>query len=293
MSQVKADPIDQGSRRYIAATMKAPFLEREREFELARRWRHDDDAEAMHELVVAYTRFVVRIASGFRGYGLPMGDLVQEGNVGLMEAAKRFDPARDVRFSTYASWWVVASIQEYILRNSSIVRIGTTAAQKSLFFNLRRIRARIVDNPDSNLTDRDRRQIARELDVPLAAVERMEAHLSRPDQSLNASLGLGEGDELLDFLGDSGPSPEDITLHRHDGVTRAEWIADALARLNPRERRIIMSRFLDDEPSTLAELGTVFGVSKERIRQIEGKALIKLRAAIGEITADPQELFDG
>ncbi len=173
------------------------------------------------------------------------------------------------------------------------MRIGTTAAQKSLFFNLRRMRARIVDNPDSSLTDHDRRQIARELAVPLAAVERMEAHLSRPDQSLNATLGIGESDELLDFLGDSGPSPEEIAIHRRDGVTRAGWIADALSRLNPRERQIIMSRFLDDEPSTLAVLGTTFGVSKERIRQIEGKALIKLRTAIGELTADPQELFDG
>ena len=246
----------------------------------------------MHELVISYARFVVRIASGFRGYGLPLGDLVQEGNVGLMEAAKRFDPGRHVRFSTYAAWWVVAAIQEYILRNSSIVRIGTTASQKSLFFNLRRLRARLADNPDGLMSNDDRRRIARELEVPIAAVERMEAHFSRPDQSLNATLGVSNTDELQDFLGDSGPSPEEIVIHRRDGLTRGAWIEEALTRLTPRERQIIVSRFLDDEPSTLAELGAEFGVSKERIRQIEGKALTKLRLAIGEMTTNPDELFD-
>ena len=293
MSLAKADPVDQGSRRYIAATMNAPFLAREHEFELARRWRENDDAEAMQELVSSYARFAVRIASGFRGYGLPLGDLVQEGNVGLMEAAKRFDPDRNVRFSTYASWWVLAAIQEYILRNSSIVRIGTTAAQKSLFFNLRRLRARLTENPDGSMSDEERRHIARELGVPLAAVERMEAHLSRPDQSLNTIVGLGDTDELQDFLSDSRPSPEDVVIDRRDGLTRAAWIENALGRLTARERQIIISRFLEEEPSTLAELGVAFGVSKERIRQIEGKALGKLRSAIGEITRDPDELFNG
>ena len=247
----------------------------------------------MQELVVSYARFVVRIASGFRGYGLPLGDLVQEGNVGLMEAAKRFDPDRLVRFSTYAAWWVLAAIQEYILRNSSIVRIGTTAAQKSLFFNLRRLRARLTENPDGRMSDEQRRHIARELDVPLAAVERMEAHLSRPDQSLNSIVGLGDSDELQDFLTDSRPSPEDVVIDRRDGLTRAAWIDEALGGLTARERQIIVSRFLEDEPSTLAQLGVSFGVSKERIRQIEGKALGKLRLAIGEITRDPDELFHG
>jgi RNA polymerase sigma-32 factor len=271
--------------------MDAPFLERDHEFELARRWREAGDAKALHELVFSYARFVVKIASRFRGYGLPFGDLVQEGNVGLMEAAARFDPERHVRFSTYAAWWVVAAIQEYILRNSSIVRIGTTASQKSLFFNLRRLRAQLAENPDGPMTDADRRQIAAELEVPLAAVERMESHLSRPDQSLNATIGLSDTDELQDFLADTGPTPEDIVVDQHDSRTRAGWIADALAELTPRERQIIASRFLDDEPRTLAELGERFGVSKERIRQIEAKALDKLRTAIGARSSDPHELF--
>ena len=293
MSHAETGPIDKANRRYIASTMKAPFLERDHEFALARRWRDDGDADALHELVVSYARFVVRIASGFRGYGLPLGDLVQEGNVGLMEAAARFDPDRCVRFSTYAAWWVVAAIQEYILRNSSIVRIGTTASQKSLFFNLRRLRARVAERPDGAMSDEERRLIAGELRVPLAAVERMEAHLSRPDQSLNAPVGMSESDELQDFLSDSEPTPEDIVISRRDGDTRAAWIEAALALLTPRERQIVVSRFFDDEPSTLAELGEVFGVSKERVRQIEAKALSKLRSTITGITTDPDDLFHG
>ena len=190
-------------------------------------------------------------------------------------------------------WWVAAAIQEYILRNASIVRIGTTAAQKSLFFKLRRLRARLAEKPDGPMSDADRRCIAAELKVPLAAVERMEAHFSRPDQSLNAPLGMGESDELQDFLTDSRPTPEDIVLARRDGDTRAGGIEEALARLTPRERQIIAGRFLGDEPMTLAELGEVFGISKERIRQIQATALDKLRATIGEISGDPAELFDG
>ena len=291
MSYIGPEAIDSGSRRYIAATMDAPFLERDEEFELARRWREGGDADAMQELVLAYARFVVRIAAGFRGYGLPMGDLVQEGNIGLMQGAMRFDPEREVRFSTYARWWIVASIQEYILRNSSIVRIGTTAAQKKLFFNLRRMRARIASNTVGPMTYDNRQSIADELGVPLAAVERMEAHISSPDQSLNATVGSDDSDEIQDFLADDAASPETIAIDRTDGRKRAGWIKKALRRLSPRERKIITSRFLTETPNTLAELGTVFGVSKERIRQIEVQALTKLRVSIAEITDDPRDLF--
>ncbi len=292
MAQIRQAPVDSGSRRYISAAMDAPFLERDHELELARRWRDQGDAQALHELVFAYARFVIKIASRFRGYGLPLADLVQEGNVGLMEAAARFDPERDVRFSTYASWWVIAAIQEYVLRNASIVRIGTTAAQKSLFFNLRRLRAQLADSPDGLMSDDDRRRIARELSVPLAAVERMESHLSRPDQSLNATVGAEEGDAMFqDFLADDAPTPEEITARRHDTEVRAEWIDDALAELSPREREIISRRFLVDEPSTLAELGSRMGVSKERIRQIEAKALGKLKSRLDERVPDREEFF--
>ena len=271
---------DKNDRRYIAAAMDAPLLEREHEADLARRWRDDGDAAALHEIIEAHIRLVVRIASKFRGYGLPIGDLIQEGNTGLLEAANRFDPERNVRFSTYATWWILAAMQEYIVRNSSIVRIGTTPAQKSLFFNLRKLRARLTDNSGNRMTDDERQMIANELGVPVAAVERMESHLSRPDQSLNATVGESEADEFVDLLADDGPTPEAIVGDLIDGETRAQWITEAMEHLTPREREVITRRFLHDEKITLAEIGESFGVTKERIRQIEGKALSKLRTAL-------------
>lgn len=282
---------DRQDRRYIAAAMEAPLLERAHEADLARRWRDKRDEKALHEIIEAHIRLVIRIAGKFRGYGLPLADLIQEGNTGLMEAANRFDPERDVRFSTYATWWIMAAIQEYIVRNSSIVRIGTTPAQKSLFFNLRRLRARIGASPVGGLTDEQRTTIARELGVPIEAVERMEAHMSRPDRSLNATVGDDDGDELQDFLPDDGPSPEEIVGTRHDDAVRQDRLQKALDTLTPRERQIIARRFLEDDGrTTLAEIGATFGVTKERIRQIEGKALDKLRDAL-DLEADSQELF--
>ncbi|MEQ9361107.1 MAG: sigma-70 family RNA polymerase sigma factor, partial [Rhodospirillales bacterium] len=169
---------DRNDRRYIAQAMDAPMLERQHEIDLARRWRDNQDAAALHEIIEAHIRLVVRVASKFKGYGMPVGDLIQEGNTGLLQAANRFDPDRNVRFSTYATWWIMAAMQEYIVRNSSIVRIGTTPAQKSLFFNLRKLRARLTDNAGSRMTNEQRELIASELGVPLAAVERMESHFS-------------------------------------------------------------------------------------------------------------------
>lgn len=291
MAYVSAEELDRGSRRYISTTMEAPLLERETEYELARRWREEQDEAALHELVNAYGRFVVRIAAGFKGYGLPLSDLIQEGNVGLMEAAARFDPGREVRFSTYASWWVCAAIQDYILRNSSIVRLATTATQKSLFFNLRRLRARLAESPEGAMTDADRQRIATELGVPVAAVERMESHLSAPDQSLNAPMGLEDGEEMQSFLSDDGPNPEEIVGHLHDSRTRTAWIGQALDQLTPREREIITSRFLSGQRSTLAEIGDSFGLTKERIRQIERKALDKMRVALSGMAQDPSEVM--
>lgn len=271
---------DRNDRKFIAQAMDAPMLERQHESDLGRRWRDDKDADALHEFIEAHIRLVVRIASKFKGYGLPIADLIQEGNTGLLEAANRFDPERNVRFSTYATWWILAAMQEYIVRNSSIVRIGTTPAQKSLFFNLRKLRARLTDNLAVRMTEDQRQLIASELGVPLAAVERMESHLSRPDQSLNATIGEGEGDEFLDLLADDSPSPEAIVGALIDGETRAQWIKDAMEHLTPRERDVIKLRFLAEDKTTLAEIGENFGVTKERIRQIEGKALSKLRDAL-------------
>lgn len=286
MSVAKGNFPDRYDRRYISAAMDAPLLEREYEADLARRWRDHDDADALHEIITAHIRLVVRIASKFRGYGLPVSDMIQEGNTGLLEAAKRFDPERNVRFSTYATWWILAAMQEYIVRNSSIVRIGTTPAQKSLFFNLRKLRAQLTDNSASQMTDADRRLIASELGVPVAAVERMESHLSRPDQSLNATIGDSDADEFVDLLADDSPTPEAIVGDLIDGETRSRWIEEAMENLTAREREVITRRFLDEEKITLAEIGETFGVTKERIRQIEGKALSKLRDALQDRVTD-------
>jgi RNA polymerase sigma-32 factor len=291
MASFASPAIERGNRRYAAAVMQAPVLEREHEFDLARRWRDDKDEDALHELIEAYARFVLRIAWKFRGYGLPVGDLVQEGNIGLMEAAQRFDPEREARFSTYASWWIMAAIQDYILRHTSMVRIATTPAQRRLFFNLRRVRAELATGPNGELTDADRERVAKRLEVKVADVERMEAHLGGPDASLNASLTNEEDGEYLDLLPDDAPTPEDIIGYTHDSEARSRWLGDALATLDDRERKIIVRRFLDGDKQTLAEIGEDFGVSKERIRQIEAKALAKLRTALTETGASTDELL--
>lgn len=277
---------DKNDRLYISAAMDAPMLEREYEVELARRWRDEEDADALHEIIEAHIRLVVRIASKFKGYGLPISDLIQEGSRGLLEAANRFDPDRNVRYSTYATWWILAAMQEYIVRNSSIVRIGTTPAQKSLFFNLRKLRAKLTDNLTAQMTEEEREMIAAELGVPLAAVERMESHFSRPDQSLNATVGESDSDEFVDLLSDDSPTPEAIVGDLIDSETRTKWIADAMEHLTQREREVITRRFLKDDKITLAEIGESFGVTKERIRQIEGKALSKLRDALQDKVTD-------
>jgi RNA polymerase sigma-32 factor len=282
---------DPAERRYIAAAMRAPMLEREYEVELGKRWRDREDESALDELVESHVRLAVKIASGFKGYGLPLNDLIQEGTVGLIQAARRFDPDREVRFSTYASWWILAAVQEFIIRNSSIVRIGTTPAQKSLFFNLRRLRAKIAADLVGPMSDDERRIIAGELNVPLPAVERMEAHFSAPDRSLNAFIGEEErGDALQDLLPDERPTPEETVTENHDRAFRNRWLHKAIENLTGREQEIIRKRFLGEKKSTLAEIGEQFGVTKERIRQIESRALKKLKASLKEGTTAP-ELF--
>jgi RNA polymerase sigma-32 factor len=276
--------------RFIKASMQAPLLTRNREFELAQRWRSERDEAALHELVRCYTRLVIATATRFRSYGLPVGDLVQEGNVGLMQAAARFEPERDVRFSTYATWWIRSAMQDYVLRNWSIVRTGTTAAQKSLFFNLRRLRARVADGPGTPLSDAGRRKIAETLKVDVGEVETMDLRLNATDRSLNASIGEGQED-WQELLADRRPSPEDVVMGAHDSARRARWLAEALSELSPREQRIIGARRLSEEGATLEELGRALGVSKERVRQLESRALVKLRDAIGRHTQRQSDLF--
>lgn len=287
MAHVDTREAQQAGRRFIKQAMKAPLLEREQERELARRWRDDRDEAALHELVNAYVRLVVATAARFRNYSLPMGDLVQEGTVGLMEAAERFDPDREVRFSTYANWWIRAAIQDYILRNWSIVRTGTTAAQKSLFFNIRRLRAQLNDRPDGPLTLSGQSKIAEALKVPMADVLAMEGRLSGADRSLNAEInGEGEG-EWQDLLVDERPGPEAVVRGRRDAHTRTEWLNDAMSQLDDREQLIIRSRRLREEGMTLEALGRKLGISKERVRQIECQALGKLRVALSQRGGNP------
>jgi RNA polymerase sigma-32 factor len=284
---------ERSDRRYISNAMDAPMLERDHEVKLARRWQNKRDESAMHELVEAHARLVVRIAAGFRASGLPFADLIQEGNIGLMEAAERFDPGREVRFSTYASWWIVASIQSYILKNASIVRAATTPKQRRLFFNLRRLRARMTGGFDGALTTDERLELAKRLGVTLADVERMETHLARPDQSLNLSVGDDDSAEIQDFLADTAPTPEERAEIDSRRRARRQWIGRALDQLTPRERQIIVTRFLDeDKKITLAEIGDGFGVSKERIRQIETRALQKMQVALKGMVERPQDLYD-
>lgn len=278
MSLTGATETDRSARRYISAIMAEPLLERENEFELARAWREDGDVDALHKLVRPYGRFVVKIAWRFRGYGLPVGDLIQQGNIGMMEAAARFDPDREARFSTYASWWIMAAIQDHILRTTSIVRVATTPAQRRLFFNLRRLRAKLAGRNGGKLTHADYHEIATALKVKPKDVENMEVHLGAPDMSLNVPVGdSGQGSEQIEFLVADEMTPEEATTETLDRQTHAKMINDALGELDPREREIIVKRFFDDDKITLADIGTRFGVSKERIRQLEARALGKLK----------------
>ncbi len=267
-------------RQYVRAAMKIPLLERDEEQKLARRWRDKRDVRALHALVEPHMRLVISIAARYRAYGLPQADLVQEGNVGLMQSAERFDPDRLVRFSTYAGWWIRSAIQEYVLRNWSIVRTGTTAAQKSLFFNLRRLQARIERAGGNPSTPESANEIARVLRVPKRDVDNMRERLAASDRSLNAPLGEEADAEWQDVLPDDRPGPEDIVRTQHDSAMRSRWIESALSELSPREQTIVRARRLSESTRTLESLGDSLGISKERVRQIEQEALNKLRHAI-------------
>ena len=271
------------SRDFVRAAMRAPYLERGEEHELAVLWREKRDQAALDRLASAHMRLVIAIAAKFRNFGLNMSDLIQEGHVGLLEAAARFEPDRDVRFSTYATWWIRASIQDYILRNWSIVRGGTSSSQKSLFFNLRRLRARLAQSADQ----RPRRQIFTEiagaLGVSVSDVEQMDSRLSAPDTSLNAPIHESDTESASnrqDFLVDTTPTPDETVGTTIDTERRTSWLRSALTVLNERELQIVRERRLKDEGETLEALGESLGISKERVRQIENRALEKLREAL-------------
>lgn len=272
---------DSAGRIMVRAAMAAPYLERDQEHDLALRWKDGHDQHALNQIVVAHMRLVIAMAAKFRYFGLPVSDLIQEGHIGLLEAAARFDPEREVRFSTYASWWVRASMQDYILRNWSIVRGGTSSAQKALFFNLRRLRARLGTGTEALSNQALYREVSTALGVSETDVAIMDARLSAPDSSLNAPLtDDGTGAERVDFLVSDGPLPDEIVGDTIDVERRSGWLKQALAALNERELRIIEQRRLGDESATLEELGETLGISKERVRQIEVRALEKLKLAL-------------
>ncbi len=291
MAHIDGSETQRANLAFIKRSMREPLLSRDREFDLARRWREQDDEVALHELVRAYTRLVISTASRFRNYGLPMGDLVQEGNVGLMQAAARFEPGREVRFSTYAAWWIRSAMQDFVLRNWSIVRTGTTAAQKSLFFNLRRLQARIEEASSTRLTHDGREKVARELNVNVGDVESMEMRMSGGDQSLNTPMSPSGDLDWQDTLADDRPSPEQVVIGMRDGETRSRWLAEAIGQLSPREQTIIRRRRLKEDGDTLEKLGEQLGVSKERIRQLEHRALLKMRAFLRTRVRTADELI--
>lgn len=269
-------------RRMIKIAMEAPYLEREEEHALAKAWRNDHDQDARNKIAMSHMRLVISMAAKFRNFGLPMGDLVQEGHIGLLEAAARFEPSREVRFSTYATWWIRASMQDYVLRNWSIVRGGTSSAQKALFFNLRRLRARLAQGDRQLTSQAMHEEIAAALGVSIADVQTMDARLSGSDTSLQAPVGGADSDggERLDFLASDAPLPDEQVSDMIDGERARIWLRDAMGALTEREMRIIRARRLSEEGATLEELGLDLGISKERVRQIETRALEKLRAAL-------------
>jgi RNA polymerase sigma-32 factor len=272
--------IDTSLIRLVEEAKRFPMLTAEREQELARGWRDERDPDALQQLIGSHLRLVIKIARGYAGYGLPLADLVSEGNVGLMQAAEKFDPGRGFRFSTYALWWIRAAIQEYILHSWSLVKMGTTAAQKKLFFNLRRIKSRLAELEQGDLPPEIVAKIAIELDVPEGEVVDMNRRLAAADTSLNAPMGVEGDSEWLEMLPDERPNQETRIADAEEMRLRRHSLDHALKQLKPREREIIFARRIQDEPMTLEELSHRYAVSRERIRQIEVRAFGKLQRAM-------------
>ncbi|MCG8558395.1 MAG: RNA polymerase sigma factor RpoH [Hyphomicrobiales bacterium] len=274
-----------GLSRYLEEIRKCPMLEPQQEYMLAKRWREHEDRDAAHQLVTSHLRLVARIAMGYRGYGLPIGEVISEGNVGLMQAVKRFDPDKGFRLATYAMWWIRASIQEYILRSWSLVKMGTTASQKKLFFNLRKIKGQLKAFDDGDLKPDQVKQIATRLGVPEEDVVSMNRRLAG-DSSLNAPVrNDSESGEWMDWLPDESVDQETALGNSQEFERRRALLGDAIKTLNEREKRIFMARRLAESPLTLEELSSEFGVSRERIRQIEVRAFEKVQKAVQKAAA--------
>ena len=281
-----------GLNRYLSEIKKFPILAPEEEYMLAKRWREHDDTEAAAKLVNSHLRLVAKIAMGYRGYGLPVSELISEGNIGLMQGVKKFEPDRGFRLATYAMWWIRASIQEFILRSWSLVKMGTTAAQKKLFFNLRRMKNQIEAFEEGDLKPADVAKIAKDLGVTEDEVVSMNRRMGMGgDTSLNAPLRDTEGEgQWQDFLVDTGPLQDELIAEDEETRVRHDLLMDALETLNDREKHILTERRLTDEPKTLEELSQVYDVSRERIRQIEVRAFEKLQSALIRLAGEKRLL---
>ncbi len=276
-----AVPIESGLTRYFREIWKFPVLDPAEEYMLAKRWHEHGDVDAAHKLVTSHLRLVAKIAMKYRGYGLPMSDLVSEGNVGLMKAVKKFEPERGFRLSTYAIWWIKAAITEHILKSWSLVKMGTVAAQKKLFFSLRRLKGHLDIVDSGELEPEQVRQLATALDVPEGELVEMNRRMAARDASLNAKVSYeDDGIEFQDTLVDEQPSPEENVSVRQELGYRRGLLKKALAMLPERDRRIFVERQLSEEPATLEELGQEYGISRERVRQLEARAFSKVQKVI-------------
>jgi RNA polymerase sigma-32 factor len=279
-----APPTQEGLSQYFREIWKFPLLEHDEEFMLAERFRNHGDTEAAHKLVTSHLRLVAKIAMKYRGYGLPVEDLVAEGNIGLMKAVKKFEPERGFRLATYAMWWIRAAITEYILRSWSMVKMGTLSAQKKLFFSLRRHKNRLAIMDSGELTPEQAARLSEDLDVSERDIIDMNRRMAARDLSLNAPVDQsdGEGMEFQDTLVDDTPSPEIQAARTQEASYRHDLLAEALETLNDRERHIFVERRLSEEPRTLEDLGQEYGISRERVRQLEARAFKKIEAAVLE-----------
>jgi len=276
-----------GLNRYLAEIRKFPLLSPEQEYMLAKRYQEHGDPDAARQLVTSHLRLVAKIAMGYRGYGLPVSELISEGNIGLMQGVKKFEPDRGFRLATYAMWWIKASIQEYVLRSWSLVKLGTTAVQKKLFFNLRRMKKNLAAYEDGDLHPDDVRKIATDLGVPEGEVIAMNRRMALGgDASLNVSMGEEGDGQWQDLLADERPLQDETVAAAQEAAWRHDVLGQAMSRLNERERAILTARRLIDEPQTLEDLSHVYQVSRERVRQIEVRAFEKLQAAMTAIASE-------
>ena len=277
---------ERGLSRYLGEIRKFPMLTPDEEFMLAKRWREHGDSQAAHKLVTSHLRLVAKIAMGYRGYGLPLNELISEGNVGMMQAVKRFDPDRGFRLATYAMWWIRAAIQEYILHSWSLVKLGTTAAQKKLFFNLRKLKGQIKAVEEGDLTPEHVKEIAETLNVTEEDVINMNRRLAGADHSLNAPLRADSDGEWQDWLVDETENQEDALAEREELGNRRDLLSQAMTTLNDRERHILSERRLRDDPLTLEDLSQKYGISRERVRQIEVRAFEKLQKSMKNLVIE-------